>query len=408
MRHNLSFHKVKFRLINFTSAILFSMAEIRAQMPSIQVPATEESDAPDDYTWWYAMLFLLAVGLIGTILWRLNSKKTSKAHAQKKAKKSVAERNAGTGGGALDADKELEWLRKNLKLMGGKTNGNGHSIGTNGRNLSPGNLKANRNGFNAGHKTVEETEKSFQDLPVFSFEKTQPARPFAPLSLSNDEALMSAIEQTHEEFEDDEEIRELAVRILAVFKNRNSVEALSEVALYDLSANLRSKAVTILSEFDHESVFETILLACADPTREVKAAAARSLFRLSFDRTNAWTRIADTDEEGRMRQAARAAIEAGLVERSLDRLVHEDYKIAQEAAAFTALMIKAGETREIFNALVKNKAVNVRKAILHIIKITKNQKALEGLYSLLEQNNLPLELQEDVDKTIEEIGFVTV
>jgi hypothetical protein len=380
------------------------MAEIRAQMPSIQVPVTEESDAPDDYAWWYAMLFLLAVGLIGTILWRMNSKKTAKSLAQKKPKKSVAERNAG---GALDADKELEWLRKNLKLMGGKTNGK--SNGTNGRNLSPGNPGANRNGVNAGgNKAVVETEKLFQDLPVFSFEKTQPARPFAPLSLSNDEALMSAIEQTHEEFEDDEEIRELAVRILAVFKNRNSVEALSEVALYDLSSNLRSKAVTILSEFDHESVFETILLACADPTREVKAAAARALFRLSFDRTNAWTRIADTDEEGRMRQAARAAIEAGLVERSLDRLVHEDHKIAQEAAAFTALMIKAGETREIFNALIKNKAINVRKAILHIIKITKNQKALEGLYSLLEQNNLPLELQEEVDKTIEEIGFVTV
>ena len=71
-------------------------------------------------------------------------------------------------------------------------------------------------------------------------------------------------------------------------------------------------------------------------------------------------------------------------------------------------MIKSGETGEVFNALVKNKKLNVRRAILHIIKITKNQKALEGLYTLLEQNNLPLELQEEVDKTIEEIGFVTV
>jgi hypothetical protein len=375
------------------------MVEIWAQMPSIQVPATEESDATDDYTWWYAMLFLLAAGLIGAILWRINAKKTSTAFAANKQKKAVAQRNAG---GSLDADKELEWLRKNLKLMGGKNNG------TNGRNLSPGNLVTNLNGANAGNKAPVETEKSIQELPVFSLQKIQPARPFAPLSLSNDEALMSAIEQTHEEFEEDEEIRELSVRILAFFKTRNSVEALSEVALYDLSANLRSKAVTVLSEFDHESVFETILLACADPTREVKAAAARALFRLSFDRANAWTRIAESDEEGRMRQVARAAIEADLVERSLDRLVHEDLNIAQEAAAFTALMIKSGETREVFNALVKHKKMNVRKAILHIIKISKDQKALEGLYSLLEQNNLPLELQEEVDKTIEEIGFVTV
>jgi hypothetical protein len=399
MRHNLSLQKIKFWLVNFTSVILFSIVKIQAQMPSIQVPVTEESDTPDDYTWWYGLLFLLVIGLIATILWRLNAKKTLKTSVDKKRKKVGAEKNLG---GALDADKELEWLRKNLKLMGGKTNG------TNGRNLSPGNLVSNGNGRNGNNKTVGEIEKSFQELPVFSFLKIPPARPFAPLTLSNDEALMSAIEQTHEEFEDDEEIRELSVRILAVFKTRNSVEALSEVALYDLSSNLRSKAVTVLSEFDHESVFETILLACADPTREVKAAAARALFRLSFDRANAWTRLAESEEEGRMRQVARAAIEADLVVRSLDRLVHEDLNIAQEAAAFTALMIKSGETKEIFNALVKHKKINVRKAILHIIKITKDQKALDGLYSLLEQNNLPLELQEEVDKTIEEIGFVTV
>ncbi len=71
-------------------------------------------------------------------------------------------------------------------------------------------------------------------------------------------------------------------------------------------------------------------------------------------------------------------------------------------------MIKSGETKEVFNVLVNHKKMNMRKAILHVIKITKDQKALEGLYSLLEQKNLPLELQEEVDKTIEEMGFVTV
>jgi hypothetical protein len=49
----------------------------------------------------------------------------------------------------------------------------------------------------------------------------------------------------------------------------------------------------------------------------------------------------------------------------------------------------------------------VRRAILHVVKITKNQKALDGLYALLEKNNLPIEFQEEVDKAIEEIGFVT-
>ena len=71
-----------------------------------------------------------------------------------------------------------------------------------------------------------------------------------PIPAPSDDALMSAVEQTQDEYEEDEEIRDLAVRILAAFKTRNSVEALSQVALYDLSSNLRSKAVSILADFD--------------------------------------------------------------------------------------------------------------------------------------------------------------
>ena len=40
------------------------------------------------------------------------------------------------------------------------------------------------------------------------------------------------------QYEEDEEVRELAVRILAAFKTKNSVEALSQVAIYDLSSSV--------------------------------------------------------------------------------------------------------------------------------------------------------------------------
>ncbi len=129
---------------------------------------------------------------------------------------------------------------------------------------------------------------------------------------------------------------------------------------------------------------------------------------MSFDRADAWLRIAESEEEGRMIQAARAAIEGDLVERSLVRLVHEDKKTAFEAFALVALLIKAGETKEIFNALENHSDINVRKAVLHVIKITKNKKGLEGLYSMLEKNSLTKEFQEEIDKTIIEIGFATV
>lgn len=403
MKHNLSFRKVKFLTFNFALTTFFTAVEVLAQMPTLRVPtASETEEIPEDYTWWYMLLFLLIAGLVGVVFWRKKIKQETINRSQN-SKKAAAQKN---NGGSLDAGKELEWYRKNQKSMGVKSNV-GRDL-PNGRHFPSANLNNSPNG-NFGEAEVDaESGKTGAEPPVFSIQKIEPAKPYALLPLSNDEALMSAVEQTQDETEEDEELRELSVRILAAFKTRNSVEALSEVALYDLSSNLRSKAVTILSDFDHESVFETILLACADPTREVKAAAARALFRLNFDRANAWTRIAESDEDGRIRQIARAAIEADLVGRSLDRLVHEDWKIAQEAVAFTNLIIQSGEIETVFDYLVKHKNINVRKAILHIIKITKNQKALEALYSLLEQNNLPLELQEEVDKTIEEIGFVTV
>ena len=209
------------------------------------------------------------------------------------------------------------------------------------------------------------------------------------------------------EFDEDEEARHFVIRILAAFKNSNAVEALALIALHDLSASLRSKAVTALSEFDHESVFEPILLANADSSREVRAAAARSLTKLTFNRADAWTRIAETGEEGRITQAARAAIESGFVDMSFDRLVSKDHRQAYEAFTLMALLVKAGETDKIFNIMENHSDINVRKAILHIIKITKDRKALDGLYLLLERNNLPIEFQEEIDKTIEEIGFVT-
>ena len=217
---------------------------------------------------------------------------------------------------------------------------------------------------------------------------------------------MSAIEQTQDEYEEDEAVRELAVRILARFKTRNSVESLAQVALYDLSSNLRSKAVSVLADFDHESVFETMLLCCADPTREVRAAAARGLFRLSFDRADAWTRIAETNEEFRMRQGARAAMEAELVLRSLDRLVHQDHKIAYEAFTLLALMIKTGETDELFDAVETHRDENVKLAFLRVIEVVGDDRVIPRLEKMLNQLMIPKEMKDRIEEVIASFELV--
>lgn len=406
MENSSSSPKVRMYKINFgkiVSFLLFVSANVLAQMPSVTVPA-EEAAEQEDFTWWYILLFVLLLGLAGAIFWWYNSKKTKAASAQKGVNTQINNQNSWEID-SVDGDKELEWLRKNRKIINKK-----------------GKKKRDENGLPSGFpqtsnvfgRQKEEAENSTNNeasqniLPIFTIQRLEVARPFSPLPLSNDESLMSAIEQVHDEYEEDEEVRDLALRILTAFKTRNSVEALSQIALYDLSSGLRSKAAMTLADFDHESVFEPLLLACADPTREVRAAAARGLFRLSFDRADAWTRIAETDDEFKMRAAARAAIEADLVERSFERLVHTDYKSAYEAFALVALLLKSGETKEVFEIMASHKNVNVKKAILHVIKVTKEQNALDGLYSMLEQANLSPELREEIDQAIEKIGLVAV
>lgn len=222
----------------------------------------------------------------------------------------------------------------------------------------------------------------YAELPINSFTKLADANLYDPLPYSEDPSLVNAIEQANDEFEEDESVRELAVRILAAFRTRNSVESLTQIGLYDLSSNLRSKAVSTLTDFNHPSVFEAILLACADPTREVRAAAARGLFRLSFDRSDAWKRIMETNDEFRMSHAARAAVESGIATKSFDRLLHDDLKVAYEAFTLVAFMIAADEADEIFKAIGNHRDERIKFALLHVIKVVKDERTFSRLAEL--------------------------
>lgn len=396
----------------FSLTLLFTLESL-AQMPSVKVPQqtqqkpVQQAMIPpaEDNTLYYIVLLLLFFGLGGAVFWWYKTKKAAgTAEVDPKSKK-----QKGKDGEPVDADKEMEWFRKHQNVI------------AKDRGKYPKRLPKTSNVLNkkpvVEEELVEESievavlrekmhQKTFSQLPINTFTELKPSKPYNSLPISNNSDLMSAVEQAHDEFEEDEEVRDLAVRVLAAFKTRNSVESLGQIALYDLSSNLRSKAVSILSDFDHQSVFETILLACADPTREVRAAAARGLFRFSFDRADAWTRITETNDEFRMKQSARAAIEADLVDRSFDRLVHEDMKIAYEAFTFVTLLIKAGETEKVFTALENHSDVNVKKALLHVIKVTKDPNALDGLYSILENSELSEELRTEIDITIQTVGLV--
>lgn len=380
---------------------LFTVIEAIGQPVSkVYVPERIEAE-PIDQTWTYVFAFGFLVVLAAALYWKYKGK--GDVTIAKQGSSSQSERGKGSWEReAVDADKEMEWLRRNKKVVNKRDPKKLAKLPRTGEVLErkPA-LEIELN----SEEVLEKIQKfQFSQLPIHTFDEIKPSKPYDLLPISNDGALMSAIEQVHEEFEEDEEVRELAVRILAAFKTRNSVEALSQSALYDLSSGLRSKAVSILTDFDHESVFEGLLLACADPTREVRAAAARGIFRLSFDRADAWTRIMETGDEFRMRHAARAATEANLVR--FDRLIHEDHKVAYEAFTLVALLLKTSETEQIFDALKTHPDPNVQKALLQVFKATKEPNALEGLYALLEMSDLPDDIREEADALVAEIGLV--
>lgn len=397
--------KLAIKTLRIASLVIIFVSNILAQIPTRPAPVVP---VEGDSTLYYGVLLLLILGLVGAIGWWYKSIK---------AKKLSTDDEKGTtdnwDSDAVDADKEMEWMRKHSKTIGRKDSKPKKSYP---KNLPKTSKVLNKNKIDSLKGKVSdadfnETRKKlarikFNKLPINAFTEIEAAKDFKALTISNDEALMSAIEQTQDEFEEDEQIRALSVRILDKFRTRNSVEALTQVALYDISAALRSKAIVSLANFDHESVFEAILLGCADPTREVRAASAKALFQLSFDRADAWSRIVESNDDYRIIQAARAAIESDLVARSIDRLVHDDYKHSYEAFTLVALLVRANETKEIFQVLESHHNSEVKLAVLRVLEVLQDDRVLPQVYSYIERNSLPEDLSNAANDVVKNCDLV--
>ena len=381
------------KAISIVLFMLVAFANVLAQMPKVS-SAPQSKVVEEDNTWWYIILFILVLGLAGAVGWWYKTKQEKAA-----AKDSTVKKVVDADSDALDADKEMEWFNNLSKVSDKKKR---EAKAKKKKEAKQSNLTD----LDKREQRRLAERRAFEKLPINGIESLIPAPIIEPLPLSNDEGLISAIEQAQDEYEEDEQIREVALRVLSKFSNRNAVEALSEIALYDLSSHLRSNAVLAVAEFDHESVFESVLLACADPTREVRAAAARALFRLSGDRAEAWTRIAECEDDYRIVQAAKAAVASELVDRSIDRLVHDDENHAYEAFALVALLVRAGETKEIFDVMENQRNKSVKLAILHCLKVLQDPNTLPDLYTYIERNSLPEDLSNAANEVIKSFDLV--
>jgi HEAT repeat protein len=196
---------------------------------------------------------------------------------------------------------------------------------------------------------------------------------------SDDEQLAEALTLVKSS---DVQDRAEALKVLAQFRVQSSVAALAVVASHDSEPNLRAMAISSLGALDNESVFPAILIGMADESREVRASAARALNRLSFDRADAYVRVIDTNDDGIIRDVARACIQAGIVSQNLDRLANSDHRQAYEAFSLICLLAKANINDPILDAIVEHPNTEVRLKAVHLFARTGHPDTLEQLRQL--------------------------
>jgi HEAT repeat protein len=196
----------------------------------------------------------------------------------------------------------------------------------------------------------------------------------------------------------DEQVRASAARALGQFRAWRSVKALISTAEDDKSASVRATAVTSLGNINHESVLAHLLIAFADEARDVRAAAARALSRLSIGRAAAFVRMLETADETMVHRVARACIKTGMVSQAIDKLNSPDRRQGYEAFLLLSLLEKADETQAISDAAQRCPDNETRLAALRLFGLPELPKpAPEPLPKTTSERSL-----EPLPKTISE------
>jgi HEAT repeat protein len=187
----------------------------------------------------------------------------------------------------------------------------------------------------------------------------------------------------------DEGVRAQVVRELASHPVQSSVAALTGVALNDPDSAIRSAAVTGLGSIGHESVFAPVLIALADDSREVRAAAARTLSGLHFDRADAYVRVMETADADTLRTVAKACIKTGIVAQAEGRLASEDRHQAYEAFSLFSLLARANETQPILDVIEQHKDIEVRRCAVRVLNVAAQPDLAPKLRQMVAGEGLP-------------------
>jgi HEAT repeat protein len=217
--------------------------------------------------------------------------------------------------------------------------------------------------------------------------KLEPSATFEHLpETSDEETLIDALAHLQS---GDAEARQSAAQTLALYRVQRAVSALKLMAGSDAEPAVRATAVASLGAIDHESVFGAVLVALADEARDVRAAAARALSRLSFDRAEAYVRVIETADAEELTEAARACIKTGMAAQALDRLASDDRRQAYEAFSLLSLLAKANEVHPILEAIERHADVNVRLIAVQLLGVSGQPEFAKPLRHLAVCEGMP-------------------
>jgi HEAT repeat protein len=214
----------------------------------------------------------------------------------------------------------------------------------------------------------------------------------------DDEALSVALVRIEST---DAESRVNAAQHLAQFQVRRAVTALAHAARHDADDSVRSAAVNSLGLINHESVFAHVIMALADEAREVRAAAARALSRLSFERAEAYVRVAETADPRMLADVAHACVKAGLATQAVGRLANEDRRQAYEAFSLLSLCVGGGELGPVLDAIGSHRDDEASITCVHLLGDSLTPEVCERLRSLAAEGGMPERVRRSILETVE-------
>ncbi|HEY6805538.1 MAG TPA: HEAT repeat domain-containing protein [Pyrinomonadaceae bacterium] len=233
--------------------------------------------------------------------------------------------------------------------------------------------------------TGEPDTNSFDFTPIDTISTVEPL-----LETLDDAGLAEALQQAHSESIEE---RSEGVKNLGQYVVQSSVNALTTIMQRDTESTVRALAVSSLAFIDHESVFPAVLIGMADESREVRAAAARALSRLSFDRSEAYVHLMQTADEETLHNVAESCIKAGIVAQNLDRLSSGDRRQAYEAFALISLLAKARMADSILDVVEHHSNQAVRVSTVNLLASTGEQYVFDHLQRLASQEGMDEEVR---------------